>query len=369
MANAMTSEPAIQALFLGAGPHMTCGVGQFTQLLQETLEKLEPGSCTSLTLTRSEGSVGELWRAVGSARSVVCNFPIVAWKRVILRPLLALAMARLRGRRVVLIQHEWGGLHWLRRISFMPALLLANSIVMFSPLVRRELAADSVVGRTAEKCVLAPLPPNIEAPAGIVDSKLRQRLAAARENRRLIIGHFGSIYPGKQPNALLHIGAILKARGLKPLIVYIGSFIRATDNVEKEFHTRAADLDLTDDVIVSGFVASDHEVFGLFGEIDAFCYPLGEGLTARRSSVLACVQSGRPVIATGPAEPDEFDHHPRFKELIDRGAIVPVARGSDDDVYADRIASALQWPSVHAPFDFDGWWRDVAEAVRAQLNR
>jgi glycosyltransferase involved in cell wall biosynthesis len=367
MANAMTSEPATQALFLGAGPHMRCGVGQFTRLLQDTVEKLEPGSCTSLTLARREGSVGELWRAVGSARSVVCNFPLVAWKRVILRPLLGLAMARLRGRRVILIQHEWGGLHWARRISYLPALLLADTIVMFSPLVRRELAADSVVGWAAEKCVLAPLPPNIEAPAGIVDSKLRQRLAAAREGGRLVIGHFGSIYPGKQPNALLHIGAILKARGVKPLIVYIGSFIRATDNVEEEFHARAAELGITDDVIVSGFVASDHEVFGLFSEVDAFCFSLDEGLTARRSSVLACVQSSRPVIATGPAELGEFEHHPRFKELIDRGAIVLVPRGSDDDVYADRIASALQWPSVHAPFDFDGWWRDVAEAVRAQL--
>jgi glycosyltransferase involved in cell wall biosynthesis len=241
--------------------------------------------------------------------------------------------------------------------------------VMFSPLVRRELASDTIVGWTAEKCVLAPLPPNIEAPAGIVDSKLRQRLAAARESGALVIGHFGSIYPGKQPNALLHIGAILKARGLKPLIVYIGSFIRATDNVEEEFYGRAAELGLTDDVIVSGFVASDHEVFGLFSEIDAFCYPFGEGLTARRSSVLTSVQSGKPVIVTGPAEQDEFDHHPRFKELIDRGAIVPVARGETDDVYADRIVAALQWPSVHAPFDFDGWWRDVAEVVRAQLTR
>jgi hypothetical protein len=367
MANAMRSEPAYQVLFVGAGPQMQCGVGQFTRLLQEAIEKLDPGSCTSLTLTRTDGSIGELWRAVGSVRSVVCNFPLVAWKRVMLRPLLALALTRLRGKRVILIQHEWGGLHWLRRVSYMPALWLADTIVMFSPLVRRELAGDNVVGWTAQKCVLAPLPPNIEAPAGIINSRLRQQLAAARESGRLVIGHFGSIYPGKQPNALLHIGAILKARGLKPLIVYVGSFIRATDNVEEEFHVRAAELGLTDDVIVSGFVASDHEVFGLFSEIDAFCFSLGEGLTARRSSVLACVQSGRPVIVTGPAEADEFDHHPRFRELIDRGAIVVVPRGAGDDAYADRIASALQWPSVHAPFDFDLWWRDVAEAVKAQL--
>jgi glycosyltransferase involved in cell wall biosynthesis len=346
---------------------MQCGVGQFTRLLGEAIEKNDPGSCTALTLTRGQGSAAEIWRATGSARSVICNFPIVAWKRVMFRPLLALAMARLRGQRVILIQHEWAGLHWLRRITYIPALLLANTIVMFSPLVRRELAEDFLVGWTAQKCVLAPLPPNIEAPAGITDSRLRQRLAAAREAGRLVIGHFGSIYPGKQPNALLNIGAILKQRGLKPVIVYIGSFIRGVDKVEEEFQARAAELGMSDDVIVSGYVASDHEVFGLFSEVDAFCYPLDEGLTARRASILASVQSGRPVIVTGPGLPDEFDHHPRFKELIDRGAIVLVTRGSEDEVYADRIASALKWPSVHAPFDFDGWWQDIAQAVRALL--
>jgi glycosyltransferase involved in cell wall biosynthesis len=363
----MTSDPRYRALFLGAGPQMQCGVGHFARLLQERVEKRDPGSSTTLTLTRTEGSFAETWRAVGSARSVVCNFPIVAWKRVILTPLLALAMAKLRRRKIVLIQHEWGGLHWLRRLTYSPALVLADTIIMFSPLVRRELADDPLVGWTAGKSTLAPLPPNIEAPAETADSELRQRLAAARKAGRLVIGHFGSIYPAKQPNALLNIGALLKERGLKPLIVYIGSFIRGVDKVEEEFHARAAELGIADDVIVSGFVASDQEVFGLFGAVDAFCYPLDEGLTARRSSVLTCVQSGRPLVVTGPALPEEFDHHPRFKQLIDRGAIVLVARGSADEVYADRIVSALKYPMAPAWFDFDGWWNDAAQAVGAVI--
>ena len=362
----MTSEH--QALFLGAGPQMQCGVGQFTRLLYETIEKLDPGSCTTLTLTRSEGSVAGIWRAIGSTRSVVCNFPIVAWKRVIFRPLLALAIARLRRRRVILIQHEWASLHWLRRITYLPALLLANTIVMFSPVVRRELANDPVIGWAAQKCVLAPLPPNIEAPAGITNSKLRQQLAAAREGGRLVIGHFGSIYPGKQPNALLDICAILRERGLRPLAVYIGSFIKGVDTVEEDFYARASELGISEDVVVSGYVASDQEVFGLFSEVDAFCYPLEEGLTARRSSILTSVQSDRPVIVTGPAEANEFDHHPRFKELIDRGAIVLVARGSNDEAYADRVVSSLGSPSARTPFDFDGWWQDVARSIRAQFQ-
>src|ERR1700729_3399030 len=114
----MTSETGYPTLLLGAGSQMHCGVGQFTRLLGETIEKLDPGSSTTLTLTRSEGSIADIWCAVGSARSVVCNFPIVAWKRVIVWPLLALAIARLRRRRVVLIQHEWASLHRLRRITY-----------------------------------------------------------------------------------------------------------------------------------------------------------------------------------------------------------------------------------------------------------
>jgi glycosyltransferase involved in cell wall biosynthesis len=363
----MTAEPEHQALFLGAGAQMQCGVGQFTRLLYEAIEKLDANRCTTLTLTRSEGSLAEIWRAVGSARSVVCNFPIVAWKRVIWRPLLALAIARLRRRRVVLVLHEWASLHWLRRITYLPALLLADTIIMFSPLVRRELASHPLVGWTAGKCVLAPLPPNIEAPAQIADSKLRQQLAAARKSGRLVIGHFGSIYPGKQPNALLDIVAILKERGRHPLTIYVGSFIKAFDNVEQDFYARANELGISSDVIVSGYVASEAEVFGLLGEVDALCYPLEEGLTARRASILTSVQSARPLIATGPTEPDEFEHHPRFKALIDGGAITLVPRGSPPETYADRIALALQSPPARMPFDFKGWWRDVARSVNAQL--
>ncbi|QOZ23414.1 glycosyltransferase family 4 protein [Bradyrhizobium sp. CCBAU 51753] len=363
----MTQKSRYRALFLDAGPQMQCGVGQFTRLAQATLEKIEPGASTALTLTQSDGTIAEIWRAVGSADSVVCNFPIVAWKRVIVRPLLALLFARLRRRKVVLIQHEWAGLNTLRRLTYIPALWLASSIVMFSPLVRRELADDRLMRGMLRKCVLAPLPPNIAAPAGIADSMLLQRLVAARGDGRLIIGHFGSLYPGKQPNALLAIGAILKQRGLRPLVIYIGSFIRGVDNIEQKFDARVAELGLKGDVIVSGYIGSDHEVFGLLSEVDVFCYPLNEGLTARRSSVLACVQSGRPLIATGPALPDEFDHHPRFKELIDRGAVQLVPRDADSAAYADRIVAALKRPTVAVPFDFDGWWGDVAKAIRAQL--
>src|SRR5258708_39129717 len=99
----MTSDPRYRALFLGAGPQMQCGVGQFTRLLGETVERIDPGSSTTLTLTRAEGSFAELWRAVGSARNLICDFPLGAWKRVMVAPLLAVAIARLRVRQIGLV--------------------------------------------------------------------------------------------------------------------------------------------------------------------------------------------------------------------------------------------------------------------------
>ena len=99
----MTSELPYRTLSLSAGPQMQCGVGQFTRLLEREIERAAPGGHTALTLTRTDGSFRDIWRAVGSARSVICNFPIVTWKRVIFRPLLALTAAKLRRRKIVLI--------------------------------------------------------------------------------------------------------------------------------------------------------------------------------------------------------------------------------------------------------------------------
>ena len=96
---------------------------------------------------------------------------------------MAMAEARLRRRKNVLIQHEWAGLHWLRRITY-PALLLADTIIMFLAAGTPRAGEDSLVGWTAKnacwrRCRRTSSPGEANA-----DSKLRQRLAAAREDKR-----------------------------------------------------------------------------------------------------------------------------------------------------------------------------------------
>lgn len=355
-----------RALFLVPGFDHPCGVGDFTTGLVSALRQ-QDGDFPAVSLGPSVGSLPEASRALDGVGTVVVNLPVVSWKRVLLKPLAVLALARLRKRRVVVVLHEWAGLHPLRRHAFRPALLMADRVILFSPRIRRELEADPLVGRLAPRAVLAPLPPNLERPRSVRIIPLARELEAARRDGRFVLGAFGSIYPGKRPEALLAVAAALKARGRKPLLAMIGGFVRGVDRVEEDFRARAEALRLQDDVVVSGHVGSDEDLYGLFDQVDAFLSIFPEGLTARRSSVLAAVQSGRPVVATAPATPDEFAHHPRFRALVERGAIALVPADASPDAYAEAVLAAAARPTERTTMDVEGWWRDAAEAIRAHL--
>lgn len=365
---ATAGQSGIASLHLLGRGHPPCGIGDFSQLLLDSLQDIDRASHLAFVVESGRPPVAAIWRALAGTDTVVANFPVVAWKRALIGPLAVYAMARLRGRACVTILHEWRGLHRLRRLVLRPLLLMSDTILMVSPQVREELAADPVVGFLTRRVALLPVPPNLGRPALTAGSPLRDRLAAAREEGRLVLGHFGSIYPGKQPEAVLDIAAALKARGARPLLAFMGSFIKGFDGIEDLFWNKVAALGLTDDVIVSGYVATESELFGLFETVDAFAYVLPEGLTSRRASVLACVQAGRPVVVTEPARADEFDHHPRYRALVESGAIVLVPGGAGPEAYAERILAVRSRPTQPPDLDPKVWFRDAACVLRARLR-
>lgn len=366
MSRDVTSVPTSLHL-LGSG-RPPCGIGDFSGLLLTTLREAEPEAHTAFRIEPRTLPLRALWQALGHADTLVANVPVVAWKRALFGPVAAYLLAALRRRRRITVLHEWHGLHPLRRAVLAPILLLSDEIVFVSPVVGAELAGDPYLGFLARRGSLMPLPPNLARPDTVEPSALRERLHAARAKGRLVLGHFGSIYPGKQPEAMLDIAAALKANGTRPLLAFFGSFIKASDGIEAVFWEKVAALDLADDIVVSGYVEGPAELFGLFEAVDAFAYVLPEGLTARRASVLACVQSGRPVIVTAPARADEFDHHPRFRALVDSGAIALAPRGAPAETYAAMIQTARTRPTVRPDLDRAAWFRDAAAALRASLR-
>jgi glycosyltransferase involved in cell wall biosynthesis len=358
-----------QRLLLLAPAGVPCGVGDFTGRLTAALQRVGgEDAAAALPFERCRGLAGGLGRALDKADALVLNLPLVAWKRLLIEPLAALAYARARGRRTVVVLHEWGGLHPLRRATYRPLLAFADRIAMVSPQVRAELAADPIVGRLARRVRLIPLPPNLVRPAATRPTALSERLAAARSDGRLVLGTFGSIYPGKQPEALLDVAAELKRRGERPLLAFIGFFVRGTDGIEERFRARVADLGLDDDVVVTGRVGPAEELYGLFDSVDLFAYDFAEGLTARRASVMAALQAGRPVVTSAPASPDEFAANPRLARLVEAGALSFVPTGADAATFAEALVQARRRPLPAVEVDVEAWWDETARALTAMLD-
>lgn len=348
-------------LFLVSPSTTPCGVEMFARGLSAATAALGETS-ESLAVDGGWRDIRRLWSAPRGANALVISFPVVAWKRALLMPLLALAFARSRGASTVVILHEWADLNPLRRLFVSLYLLAAETVLFSSPTVQREFEAGPMRWlRVATG--LTPIPPNIAPPPERLASPALERIQAERAKGSLILGHFGSIYPKKQSAAVLDIAAALRAKGKEVFVVFIGGFIRGQDDVEGQFWARAKRLGVDDLVLVTGYMRFDTEIFALFDEVDVFAYAFTEGLTSRRGSVLACLESGRPVVVNAPALANEFDHHQTYKRLIADGLLRFVSRDAEASEFANAILAIEPGEGrTPKPF-FASAWRDAAEAV------
>ena len=311
-----------------------CGVEAFARL---TAKRLGARSTTHVLGLHHTG----LKRALRENDSVLFNFPIVAWKKKLIEPCLAALRARMLGRSVVVVLHEWADLDWKRRLALSPVCLLATAILFSAPEVAAQFAASPLSTFATKRHGLIPIPPNLVPSGTVTETTLSELLRAQRRAGRLILGQFGSIYPKKQSTRLLDVARALVGTGRDVGVVFVGSFIAGRDSVEADFYRYAEALGLRDRVLVTGYVEGAERLAGIFGQIDAFCYAFPEGLTARRASVLAAALSGKPVVVNAPRHRDGLRHHPLFAALIANRSIRIATCDADAETLAQAVMESL----------------------------
>jgi glycosyltransferase involved in cell wall biosynthesis len=351
-------------LVLISGAVQTCGVEAFTRLLARHLG----GDAETRVL---DSDVGGLRNALAGRDALVFNFPIVGWKQKLFAPAIAALVARIMGKNVLTVLHEWSGLDWKRRIVLAPVVLLSSRVFFSAPEIDAEFKTSPLDRFATRRRDVLPIPPNVMPSEGVV-SAISTALGQDRAGGRMIIAQFGSIYPQKQTQAVLATLAALVERGHDAKAIFVGSFIKGQDNVEAEFFDMAAKLGVRDRVQVTGYIETDAEIAGIFGQVDAFCYRFTEGLTSRRGSVMAAALSGRPVVVNAPAMAGTLDHHPLIQRLIETGRICLVGTDAGPEAMADRLLEVAQTPLV--PFEPEveiaGVWDKIVAMVRsAQPNR
>lgn len=352
-------------LVLRSGATILCGVEAFSRKLAQHLGSRGRSQVLDFDLK-------SLRRSLDACDAIVLNFPIVAWKKRLVEPLVAAAIAKLKGKKVTVVLHEWASLDWKRRLTIWPVARLADAILFSSPEIREEWKQNRWFGGKTPLGII-PIPPNLTSPESPREAAAALAIREHRRPGRIIVGQFGSIYPKKNCVELLAVARALMDAGHDVSVAFIGSFIKAMDNVEEDFRRAVEQQDLGGRVLVTGYVGTDEEVFSAFREVDVFCYRFAEGLTARRGSVLAAALSGRKVVVNAPQRPDALAHHSLFQALIDNGNIVICRADADAGAMADAVAGAVESGAPPA-LDFDReigrlWDNNVAELDRVQVPR
>ena len=360
------NRSAVRALFLISPSTTPCGVEMFARRLARTWTDI--GLVEESVVIRGDvHDIFAVWRALDHADAVVMNFPIVAWKRVLLTPLLAFAAALARGKKTILVAHEWDDLDWRRQLVLMVYALFARRVILSSPMVRAQYLSSGFARMMRRPTSVIPIPPNIERGRLLTASPIAEQIRSRRKDK-IVIGHFGSIYPKKQSDFVLSVAAEMKRMGLDVLVVFVGAFIKGLDSVEEDFNRQLDLLKLRDDVIVTGYVERPEEIFTLFEEVDCFVYRFAEGLSSRRSSVLACLQTGKPVLVNAPAGVDEFNHHRIFSFALDNDILRLLPISADAKTYAMALATSSPSGETQAIDMYDASWRDAAHALEAATN-
>jgi glycosyltransferase involved in cell wall biosynthesis len=370
-AAAVTLRVPARCLFLLTPSKEECGVESFARLLVSALQSdyLDDG-CAVLAVTSRWRDLPAVLRKIAAADQIVFSVPLVAWKRLLLLPLVVLLFACIVRCRVNVFMHEWAALHWLRRLALAPFLLLSRTIIVVSPFIAGEIADTSWLMGASRKCRLVPNAPTIRRP---VEQRGTERVLRVREAAKscdVVIGYFGAIYKGKAATALLDVCDNLRDSGVRALIVFVGSFPKSLDGYEQQFWSKVAEYGIADQVIVTGYITDEAELYTLFDEVGSFLFLFPEGLTARRSSVIHTLQSDRPVVVTAPRSMAEFAHHAGFTRLIEAGVLSFIAEGADRRAIADQLLTVAKRGKRPAPaIEWDPWWRATTAATHAALRK
>jgi len=345
-----------------------CGVESFARLLVGALNADYPDAGYGLLpVSPRWRDLPALLRQVRQADGIVFSVPLVAWKNLLLLPLAILLFARCVGCKVTVFTHEWGALHRLRRIAVAPFIWFSRSIIVVSPMIAGQIAQTRWLFGAGKKCRLVPNAPTVQPGEPVVTARV-ERVRAAAQGCDVVIGHFGALYKGKASTALLDVCQYLRGRGVRALIVFVGSFPPSLDGYEQQFWAKVAAYGIADQVIVTGYVADDAELYTLFNEVGVFLYLFPEGLTARRSSVIHTLQSSRPVVVTAPRSMGEFAHHKGFQSVIESGALSFIPADASPQQIADRLLDAARLAGrTTRAIDGDAWWRATTAATHAAL--
>ena len=191
------------------------------------------------------------------------------------------------------------------------------------------------------------LPPDLP---GYDRAAVRARVGVGPEEA--LLGHFGLLHPSKGADLLVEALGRLRPAGRtstgsvqRPArLLLVGGGVGETDpgnvSFREELRALIGRLGVGEAVLRTG-VCSDVEAAGYLRACDLVVLPYRDGASFRRSSLVAALSLGCPVVTTAPLDPEEVSLGAGQAALQDGANVFLVPRG-DATALAAAIAGLLE---------------------------
>ena len=316
----------------GTFPPVRCGIGDYTARLVETLAEISSSQNIAISVLTSNQARAQTklkfklaglvqrwdwanlrqvlrWLACTKPALIHFQYPTALYGRhpaITVLPFLSRVQALVKLQRPpvgVLTVHEYSTFRSLGKIRIWLMALACQAIVSVNPATLHDLRALKILGK---KLQYIPLSSNISNTTPLEytanPSEWRQEHGVATD--RPVIAYFGYISENKGLHTLLEAVAELKEAYQLLLIAEP----KAQDpNYQAYFDRLAAqieNLNLTQRVHWTGF-ASDTEVAAYLQSATVAVLPFVDGVSLRRTSLMAALANATPVISTQPTDLSE----------------------------------------------------------------
>lgn len=297
---------------------ITCGVGDYTKKITEELDRVghrvtilaskgykgpeESGNIRVIRFSKKWGFFTFL-RLVILAKKSAFDLVNVQYTPVLYRAWFKLLLGLLNSIKPVVVSFHT--LHRSTLLSKIESLILIKSsrgIISTNEEITYMLNKARFINKKFSEI---PIGSNIMPSNKESMSKREAKKSLGLNENDLIMTNFGLFYPGKGLETLLNACSLLKKRIADFKLILLGSLSAGDTHYIQIIKNLAAQLDIQDKVMFTGFLESE-KVTQYLWATDIFVVPFDRGVSIRRGSLMAGIVHGLPILTTFPEIPSRY---------------------------------------------------------------
>ncbi|MCR3757947.1 glycosyltransferase [Clostridium felsineum] len=300
-------------MITGALPPLKCGVGDYSDILCDYLNKnpnIELNVITSSNIHSSfnyniynlinKWSISELTKVLKIVKKlnpdiVHIQYPTLSYKRNIMINMLPYFLHKRY--KVIVTLHEYSDSSILGKVRSEVGILFSHFLIVVDDRYNVDLRRKKIFSKKPIKkiCIGSNIPKSKKTYSELL--KLRNKLLL--KNKKMIVGYFGFINDKKGLENIVLALKLLKDNGYKEFQFNIIGELYTNNKYHNKIVNMINDLGLNKEVIITGYL--EKQLVGDYVKVcDVIVLPFTDGLSSKNGSFLCALQEEKNIITTYP---------------------------------------------------------------------